>query len=194
MRFLPFLILALVASIEPARAAKDGAEARLRFGTGLWAGNFKQEDSFHESSMSSLASAGFQLQAGVNFQALFLEYNLSWFTPQFYYRSDGITSRDSAYYSFLGGNVGVSLPLLPLEIYTGVDQGNYRLSTGTNTRFGGLVPKLGVNLMVGPSGGLRIGVRAEVHRFFGSSDDAGSLPSGLTVRSDMIYVGVIVGQ
>lgn len=190
-------LVLIVAVFDPTAAQAKGnlgLGGRAFFGLGPWLSTFKQSDGAnHSTEMTSVPSLGIQTQIGLGLGLVFFEYNLSWLTPQHFYRDSQADSRDAVYWSLFGLNAGLALPFLPVEVSAGYELGNYRLSSGTNTRFGGSTVKGGVTVFLGGQGHGHSGLRVEYKKFYGASDDSGRLPADVNVDASIIYIGLIVG-
>lgn len=172
----------------------DSAQASMRgiFSIGPWMSSFKQADGSHEAKVTSLLSLGLGGQLGIRASLFFAEYSAAWLVSPY---SANPKARDASYFSLLGLNAGIAPPVLPLEPYFGIEQGNYKLNGGVNPSFGGVTLKAGANARLGSSGKGNggVGVRAEYRRIFISSDEAGTLPDGFSTRSDIYFVGFTFG-
>jgi hypothetical protein len=164
---------------------------RSGMGMGAWMSQFRQTDGTHESKVSSLTSMGLEAQFGANFSFIFLEYNLAWMISPY---GANPKARDASYFSILGFNAGVDIPLLPIEVYTGVEKGNYKLNGGINPSYDGLAGKLGVNFYFAgvPGSKIRAGLKGEFRRVFINSDEAGSFPANISTQADTYFVGLMI--
>ncbi|HLE01569.1 MAG TPA: hypothetical protein VJB59_15000 [Bdellovibrionota bacterium] len=172
--------------------ASAPVSARLFANLGPWISKFEQSDGLRNVDITTKMSGAAQLQLGIDVSLLFVEYNASWLASAY---SANPKARDASYFSPLGLNVGISLPVLPLEFYVGGEKGSYKLNGGVNPSYSGLAAKAGINLVFRPPGThAGIGLKAEFRRFYGSSDDAGSLPAGITTRADTYFLGMTFGR
>ena len=190
-------LLGLMVSSSNSAFASDKSTFRISFGLGPWAGSFSESDSYgHQASLHTLPSLGMQFQLGGAFGPIWVEYNASWFLPRYILSigsSDSpaptATARDAVYNSLLGLNVGLRLPILPIEPYVGLESANFGLSSGSKTDFDGWTPKLGLNFFLSDS----FGFKGEYRKMLITSDDAGSLPSGVTAGASVWYLGIVFG-
>ncbi|HUP58539.1 MAG TPA: hypothetical protein VM598_13865 [Bdellovibrionota bacterium] len=172
-------------------------EGRGSFSLGIWNGSFGQRDTRgHEASVPLLPSLGLQLTAGFRAGVLFLEYNVSWFLPQYLFgnwaeaESSNPTHRDALYYSYIGGNFGFRFPHFPIEPYLGLEDGHFGLSAGSRTDFQGMVAKAGVNVRLVEG----FAIRGEYRRHFISTDDSGGFPDGISTQGNYWYLSFVGGK
>ena len=151
----------------------------------------------HEDHLPTLTSLGLELAAGVSFGPAFIEYNFAWLISNHTLspRINPLTSndpgiREGTYFAPLGLNVGLSIPFIPVEPYVGLERGSFGFTAGAQTNYSGLAGKLGVNVRIVPG----FGMRAEYRRLYVTSDDAGSLPDGLSTSFSAWFVGLVAGK
>ncbi|MCM2323148.1 MAG: porin family protein [Oligoflexia bacterium] len=165
---------------------------------GAWNGSLSQTDAAgHSLSARTLTSLGVELGFGLDFGLFFADYNFTWFlanhtlgfgtAPNAY---DNPSTREGPYFAPFGLNVGVSLPMIPIDPYLGIERGSFNFSKGANTSYSGLAAKIGVNAKILP----RFGLRAEYRKHYFTSDDAGTLPGGIKTRFTTWYLGIVGGR
>ena len=188
-----FLVAGFVGLFSQSTMASTPVGVRFFANLGPWISKFEQSDGSRNVKVTTAASAAAQFQLGINVSLLFIEYNASWLASAY---SASPKARDASYFSPLGANLGIALPVVPIEFYVGGEKGSYKLNGGINPSYSGLAAKAGLNLLFGPPGTAhaRIGIKAEFRRFFGSGDEAGSFPSGFTTRADTYFIGMTFGQ
>lgn len=192
------LLSILSAAALGASAPAHATGFRFHGGLGAWQGSFSQSDAAgHEVDLRTLASLGLEVAAGFGFGPVFVEYNFAWFianhTLSFEMVDPAAASspshREGPYFSPIGLNAGVSIPVIPIEPYIGIERGNFGFSTGT-TDFSGYAGKAGVNVLLTKE----FGLRAEYRRTYLSYDDAGKLPTGTSAQFDVWFVGLVFGK
>lgn len=180
--------MAFLASL-PAQAAGKPYTA---LGFGAWRGNFHQEG-FGQTSPTTLTTIGpaLLIQAGIEFQAFSVEYNATWLASH----GLGIGSVDdpypnqAGYYSLLGLTVGVdAIPLV--RPHFGVELGNFGFSSGSAPDYSGTTIKAGIDLILSPGGRNSFALIGEVSKLFVTSDDAGSLPNGVSTNVVTALLGL----
>ncbi|MGZ3708489.1 MAG: hypothetical protein ACXWPM_06665, partial [Bdellovibrionota bacterium] len=104
------------------------------------------------------------------------------------------TSMDAAYWSFLGGNVGALLPIpyVTVELFTGIEDGNYGFVNGGSGSFGGVTVKAGFNLLYKFTS-FGIGIKGEYRRLIVTQDKAGTPAAGVTSFADAFFIGLTTG-
>ncbi len=138
----------------------------------------------------SYLAPALQFGLGIGVDRFFVEHTFVFHLPQHLFREGGTRPRDAVYFSFLGAQVGARIPVLPLEASLGLEKGNYRFSSGSGTRYGGLTLKLGVAWLFPAEW---VALKAEYRRMSLGSDDAGPLPEGLGGTVTSGFLGVSFG-
>lgn len=179
---------------RPETCAASNVSYRGMLNLGPWISSFEQTDGTHGVQFSSLIGPGLQLVNGIQVRSFFAEYVVTWNWAQHMTHSGNPKQRDAVYYSVAGGNVGYELPFAPVDLHVGLDYGNYKLSAGTNPRFGGLAPHLGATWYPwGVEHLASLGFKLEYRRFFGAYDDAGAIPDSIRTRADLWFLGAVFG-
>lgn len=192
--FRLLLVICAISFLTSGAHAKDSESVGIRagFALGPWISKFSQTDGTHEAKFVSAPSIGTGLTLGIQFAPIFIEYDLAWMISAY---SQNPKSRDASYFSPLGFNLGLMLPILPLEPYVGVERASYKINGGVSPSFSGNILKLGLNLCfsVGGSDHGYVGLKGEFRRVFATGDERGDLPSTITTRADMYYIAMIFG-
>jgi hypothetical protein len=187
------LVVSLLATFVP-YSAHAGTGTGLGFrgfiGAGPWIGSFTQSTARHKAYVSTLVGPAFTLQMGIDASLFFAEYNAVIQLPHY---DETPKSRDASYYSLLGLNAGITLPILPVELYVGIEDGNYGLSGGADPDYDGPTYKAGINLHLVRGSGPIVGLKGEYRRFIGIFDDAGTIPQGIDTRADMYLLAITIG-
>ncbi len=181
-----------ISSSATVRAEDLGISPRANLNMGLWRSHFDQsDDSGHSTDAWTLASLGTGLQLGLNVWRAFIEWNGTLFLPS-YTPPDRLA--DGTYSSLLGVNLGFKVPVVPVEVFGGLESGGYGLSGGASPAYGGMTWKAGatVNLYL-PGSSLHIGLKGEYRQMTIGEDQAGALPDGIQTRSDLYYIGIVIG-
>jgi hypothetical protein len=142
--------------------------------------------------MDSSASLGMEGFLGINFAGFFIEHTMAWYLPGYFITFGDPRTHDAVYFSVLGANAGIQLPFLPADFYVGLDYGDYRLSSGTNPRFGGLGLHVGTKFYFTP--GSVVGAVAEYRHHIATEDDSGALPRSISSSADLYFIGVVFGK
>ena len=173
-------------------AADDSLSARVQIALGGWRSKFSQSDSTsHSTDVWSLTSLGLQAQVGMNISLAFIEWNTALLLPSY---TPPDRREDAQYFALLGLNAGVKIPLLPVEVYGGIEGAGYDLSGGVAPNYKGVTGKVGTNIFLqAPGTHLRTGIKAEFRRTFIGEDDAGAIPEDVTTQSDIYFLGLTIG-
>jgi hypothetical protein len=164
----------------------------MQVAMGGWRSLFTQsDDAGHATDISTLTSIGLQAQLGLNISLVFVEWNAALFLPSY---TPPDRAGDAQYNALLGLNAGVKIPVVPVEIYGGLEGAGYDLSGGVTPHYKGLTGKIGTNVFLQPPGTrLRTGIKAEFRRTYFGEDDAGALPAGVSTQSDIYFIGLTIG-
>ena len=196
------IVLALLATALPEFARAEGTDSllgiRAHFSIGAWRAYFTQSGNNFSTSYNSSIGPGLALPIGMRIGFVYLEYQATWLMPNFYVNSgqEGPTSYDMNYWSILGGNLGVHLGFLkPLfaDAFLGVEKGNLGMRGGAVTSFSGLTAKAGINAGFKSHSGIGIGLTLEYRHIYLSQDSGGSIPTGITTGSDVLFAGITTG-
>ena len=193
MKARAWLILSLVsfvilgAGALPAQAAGDKKFVAGRTGLqlGVWGATLTQEGAGHSNKFVPRISAGGAFQLGLQIaEFAFLEYNLT------YLAALAQTPGNARSWSPYGLNVGLSWPILPIEVYGGLEKADFSLTSG-NITYTGPLYKVGASFYPLQGGDKwKVGVRAEVRKVFADKDQAGLLPVSFTTRAITYFVGL----
>ncbi len=154
---------------------------------GAWSGYFTQQGLNTGVDHRTSLSPGFQAQFGFIFGGfIFADYNISIFETL------GDAANRARYNSYIGGNLGISVPVLPLEVYVGTELGSYSFAA-TTTAFGSTAVRLGAKFHFYNESGAVIGACLEYRRLFIGTDQAGDLPAAYITRADVYFAGLTFG-
>ena len=180
-------LISLMTALTGTAHAKDSFGGRVNLNLGGWSSRFEQSQGDQKSKVSTLLGPAVGIDLGIGLKWFFIEYSANWHIPAY---SAGPKARDASYYSLLGLNLGISPPVIPVEIYGGVEDGNYGLSGGANPDYDGVTLKAGASIAFIRTPVAAISVKAEYRRFFAMKDDAGDIPDGIKTRADLFFVGL----
>lgn len=180
----------------PSEARSAGARAGLDLGA--WWGGFKQEGFAKSAAVDVTPAMGMQLNFGVSFDLFFVDYAPFWYWVQKWNIKAEDKTSDSSFFSPAAFRGGISLPVLPIEIYAGAGRAWYGFSTGTRNDYSGWAYRVGASLfMPNPAGkgkgGGKTHLLVEYHLHEMDADDGGTLPKGLTTRGRFFFVGLGFG-
>lgn len=171
-------------------SAPNAAHAKFRFGllAGGWMGSFGQSGSSNSTSVNIAPAIGTEGFLGFSIaQLIFFEWSPTYLWVQkFAYSAD--KTGDASYLSLLALNVGVKIPVIPLEVYVGGENGTFAFSSGSADSFGGNAIKGGVSFTFPPGK-----VNFEYRRHFLNSDNGGALPSAVSTSLNTYFLTLGIG-
>ncbi len=186
------LAFALIVGFS-APVAYAGVDFHGSFTAGAWFGGFNQSSGAQEAKFSTSVGPAFAAQLGIGYDIFFGGLQAHWFVPA---SDDSPHSHAASYYSLLGAHAGVVVPFVPerrLEIYGGIEDGNYGLSGNPDPDYDGPAVMAGGVFYFTELGAARIGLRFEYRRFNAIYDDAGKIPDGISTHAHLYLLGVTLG-
>lgn len=193
MRHMRYILILLCFATVHARAGEGRKKVAFRiFGNlGTWMSYYRQQSPGHDVKVSSLLAPAVGATMGLRIGIILAEYSGWWgFSPY----SANPKARDATYFAPLGGNLGLSLPYIPIEPYVGYEWGRYGLSSGAEPVYSKSGPKFGVNVLFPFSSKGQFGLKAEYRKFSVGEDNMGPLPSNISTQIEVFSVFLTIGM
>ncbi len=179
-------LLALSSTAQAVTSRLIGPSTNLQLG--LWQGTLKQAGFGNESKIESPLSLGASLGLGAIFADLiFLQY-------RFTYLHDFQSKMNSSYYYSLGGlDLGIDVPIIPIQLYVGGELGRVRFPLAGMTYPSAKTLKLGAEFTFLRRGPLHLGLRAEWRRIYLGYDQEGEIPEAYSTQDDALFGSISFG-
>lgn len=163
------------------------------FDAGGWYTRFHEEGFGHTVDLKSDINPALRLYMGANFGLIFIDY-----VAEYYKGPTNDTSlltyvpsaNDMDYWSILGFNLGLSIPIIRLHPYVGAGIGNLGFNAGTKANASGTMIRAGVSWDILSNGTFSIAPSFEYQHLYLTRDGSDAVPDGFTERADTIFLGL----
>lgn len=183
--------LVLMMGSVSARAEDSHMGVYAGLDLGAWKYWFSQGGNGQAVKQVGDLSFGFQVPIGLRVSMFFIEY-----TPAYYLASVGEDleferdANDAAWSTYKAGNIGLTIPLIRLDVYGGGGHSCLDFSFGADSEYCGVFARVGVGLILGRATNASVRIKAEFSRQFVSTDEAGTLPEGLSTSANAGFIGL----
>lgn len=186
------LCLVLATRSLPAQAQESSMGYFAGLDLGAWKYWFTQGGNGQSIKHSGDVSLGFQGSAGVRVSIFFIEYTPAYFIATVGETPDALErdANDASWSTYKAGNIGLALPLIPLDLYAGGGHSCLDFSFGADSEYCGLFGRVGANIVLSRASYGSLRIKAEYIRQFISTDEAGALPAEISSSANSAFIGL----
>lgn len=184
-------LLLLLFSAGTAEAGNFGITTGLDLG--IWKSTFTQQAFGLKTAISGQPGYAFSPNFGFLFGPyVFVEYAPYLYTSSTPTRSAGATgaSNEVDAFSLVAFNGGLIVPVVPVEVYSGIAYGNYGFKYGSNNDYSGYLLKAGITYRLGLGASTNLKLKFECQRHFITQDDSGLIPASINTAANLYVLTI----